>query len=159
MTYILSDIEKGSHMTYDKKNLVYRAGLIPYRITIDNNIEMLFMFPAHEEWGGGHVAQMAKGRIEPGETAKEAAIREAREEVGLFPSCIDGDVIELGVFLGRTTVFICKMKPDAVFGFPGEETGEVAWMTPEEFELVGRELHRTVVNVAVSTIRLLEGII
>jgi 8-oxo-dGTP pyrophosphatase MutT (NUDIX family) len=93
-------------MSLDRKP-IYRAGTIPY-IVDNNEILMMFMKPSNVEYGGDRF-QIAKGRIEDGEDTKTAALREAREELGMFLSNIVSTE-ELGVFMGRTTVYIAKMK-------------------------------------------------
>lgn len=136
---------------------VFRAGLIPY-IVEDGEIKMMFMKPTAEvaEWSTD-TFQIAKGKIEDGETAEGAAIREAHEELGLFR----GNVVlteEVGVFMGRTTVFISKVKNKDMFGLPSEETSDVTWMTEDEFLEHGRTLHAPVVQAAVRLIKKIEAI-
>jgi 8-oxo-dGTP pyrophosphatase MutT (NUDIX family) len=134
---------------------VYRAALVPYIIENDE-IKMMFMKPAADvaEWSGD-CFQLAKGKIENGETAVDAAIREAHEELGLFR----GNVIlteEVGVFMGRTTVFVSKVKDKDMFGLPSDETSDTTWMTESEFIELGRDLHKPVVQAAMRQIRRIE---
>lgn len=135
--------------------LVYRAGAIPYIIE-DGQIQMLFMRPSFHEFGT-FTYQIPKGKVEEDdENHLLAALRECREEVGLFL----GNVIrtdEVGVFMGRTTVFVTKIKNKDMFGLPSDETESVKWMTPEQFQLEGRDLHRPTVSAAVRLIKKLEG--
>jgi 8-oxo-dGTP pyrophosphatase MutT (NUDIX family) len=139
-------------MHYDKKP-IYRAGTIPY-VVEDGQILMMFMKPSNPEFGGSEF-QLAKGRIEEGEDTKTAALREAREELGMFLSNIVHSE-ELGVFMGRTTVYVAKMKDRAMFGEPSFETAETMWLTLEQFKHLGRDLHCAVVMAAEHRIRLLE---
>ena len=135
------------------KNLVYRAAMIPYIIE-HGKIQMLFMRPSDHEFGG-FTYQLAKGKVEEDESFLEAAKREAKEEVGLFI----GNVVkieELGIFMGRTTVFVAKVKNKDMFGEPSFETESVKWMNPEEFQEDGRELHRPVIQAAVRLIKKME---
>lgn len=140
----------------EKKQLVYRAGTIPY-IVENGQIQMLFMRPSDSEYGG-FTYQLAKGKVEEDDTSHlDAALREAKEEVGLFI----GNVIrteEVGVFMGRTTVFVTKVRNKNMFGEPSFETESVKWMTPEQFQLEGRELHRPVVQSCVRKIKKIEGL-
>lgn len=126
-----------------EKTLVYRAGLIPY--VIENNQPiMMFMIPSNAEYGGP-LPQISKGKVEDGETYLETALREAKEEIGLFI----GNVIlteEVGMFMGRTTVFITKVKDKTMFGEPSFETDSVVWLTLEQFLEGGRELHKPVIK-------------
>lgn len=125
---------------------IHRAGMVPYRINPHTSqIEMMFMIPSDTKYGGPD-PQIAKGRIDPGETAEQAAIREAREELGLYAGQIDGDVHEVGVFMGRTTIFTCKVPYDAMFALTDAETADTRWMTLSDFMLGGRELHRPVIQ-------------
>ena len=130
-------------MTNDKK--VYRAGTIPY-IVENGEVEMMFMRPSDAEYGGDKF-QLAKGKVEDGERTMDAALREAKEELGLFV----GNVVrteEVGVFMGRTTVYVAKIKDRIMFGEPAFETAETTWLTLDEFMEIGRELHRPVVQAA-----------
>jgi len=127
------------------KEKIYRAGVIPYYVE-ENEIKMMFMKPSNPKFGG-KCFQVAKGKQEDGESDKETAFREAGEELGLF----NGNVInkhDLGNFLGRTRIYLAEIEDPNMFGDPDSETGEVTWMTPDEFSGVGRELHRPVVKAA-----------
>lgn len=139
------------------KHLIYRAGTIPYIIE-NGQIQMLFMKPADPLYGGPEF-QIPKGKVEEDdESHYHAAIRESREEIGLF----FGNVIlteEVGVFMGRTTVFVTKVKDKDMFGLPSDETGDTRWMTPEQFEIEGRILHRPVVQACVRKIKRIEGML
>jgi 8-oxo-dGTP pyrophosphatase MutT (NUDIX family) len=134
---------------------VDRSGVIPY-IVEDGQIKMLFMRPSDPKFGGD-TFQIAKGKHEEGESALEAGLREAGEELGLFT----GNIIEahdLGTFLGRTTVHVAKIKDKDLFGDPCDETEEVRWMTVDEFDAVGRDLHKPVVRAAIRLIKEQENI-
>lgn len=101
--------------------------------------------------------QIAKGRVEDGEDNKTAALREAREELGLFIGNVSVTE-ELGQFMGRTAVYVAKVKDRALFGEPSFETSEVAWLTAEQFDQIGRDLHRPVVKAAYRKIVALENL-
>jgi 8-oxo-dGTP pyrophosphatase MutT (NUDIX family) len=135
------------------KKIIYRAGVIPY-IVEDGEVKMLFMRPSDGKYGGD-VFQLAKGKFEEGETAEEAGLREASEELGLFSGNVE-QLTELGVFMVRTTVFIAKIKDKDHFGEPHFETKEVKWMTAKEFQATGRDLHKPVIKAAVRKIEKLE---
>jgi 8-oxo-dGTP pyrophosphatase MutT (NUDIX family) len=127
------------------KKSVYRAGLIPF-IKEGENIYMMFMKPSAPKYGGD-TFQIAKGKKESGETLKETAIREANEELGLLRDNIK-QVEEVGIFMGRTSVFVGHIRDKNLFGDPGCETAKVQWMTLEEFMQMGRDLHKPVVKSA-----------
>jgi 8-oxo-dGTP pyrophosphatase MutT (NUDIX family) len=128
---------------------VSRSGVIPY-IVEDDQIKMLFMKPSDPKFGGSDF-QIAKGKHEEGEEALEAGLREASEELGLFK----GNVVEtqsLGTFMGRTSIYVARIKDKNLFGDPCSETAEVRWMTPDEFAAEGRDLHKPIVKAAVRLI-------
>ena len=68
-------------MVNDKKH-VFRAGTIPYVIE-GGVVKMMFMRPSGPMYGGDRF-QIAKGKVEDGECTMDAALREAKEELGLF---------------------------------------------------------------------------
>jgi 8-oxo-dGTP pyrophosphatase MutT (NUDIX family) len=138
-----------------EKHLVYRAGLIPYHIDQDGTIRMLFMRPSNYEFGT-FTYQLAKGKVEDeDETFYDAAMREAQEELGLFK----GNIIkteEVGTFMGRTTVFVSKVKNKDLFGCYSDETESTNWMTLEEFIDTGRPLHVPTIQAAYRHIQRME---
>lgn len=135
-----------------------RAAIIPWFVDKENGkVEMLFMRPSDPKYGGP-LFQIAKGRIDPGENAKEAAVREGGEELGLFAGNIE-KISYLGEFgYGRIATFLAKIKDKNLFGDPHYETGEVKWMTAEEFIATGRDFMKPMVRAASRRIiRLLGG--
>ena len=136
-----------------EKIYIYRAGVIPYVIENDK-IVMMFMKPSDPTYGGNQF-QVSKGHVEPGESSVEAAIREGEEELGLFKGNIL-NIVDLGVFLGRSTFFIARIADADMFGDTDKETAAVKWMTLEEFEKDGRQLHVPVVKAAVRKIMAIE---
>jgi 8-oxo-dGTP pyrophosphatase MutT (NUDIX family) len=136
---------------------VFRAGLIPIYIN-PTNIEqsiMMFMIPSDQTYGGSS-PQIAKGQIEQGEQADEAAMREAHEELGLNESNIY-QLIDCGTWLGRTHMFVALVySADANhFDTPHFETHSTMWLTMDEFKTQGRDIHIPVVeqlfNLIIST--------
>lgn len=134
--------------TYGQKK-IWRAGLVPYYINEVGQVEMLFMIPSDQTYGGS-APQIAKGRIEEGEDEKETAIREAKEELGLIQGNIDGEVDYLGVHLGRTHMYACRVYSKDLFGVYSFETESTQWMTEDEFRQEGRDIHRDVVHLVES---------
>lgn len=146
------------------KQKIFRAGIIPYIVNENNEIEMLFMKPAHTNFGAEldpitnqltMKYQLAKGRIEQNEDAREAAIREGCEETGLKVENIS-QVVHIGNFLGRTELFVAKCLSKTDFGEPDYETESTKWLTLTEFETEGRQLHQDLVHKAHQIIELNE---
>lgn len=127
------------------KILTYRAAIIPYYID-KKQLKFMFMKPTDPKYGGP-CAQLAKGRVEDNEDTLVAAIREGEEELGLKQENID-NLLPLGVFLGRTTVFLVRIKDPNNFGSFESETKETVWLTLEEFQKIGRDIHISVVEAA-----------
>lgn len=139
-----------------ERKIIYRAGIIPYFID-GSDIIMLFMKPSNVEFGGEKF-QIAKGKVDPEDkTHQDAALREGQEELGLFKGNIL-KIEEVGVFMGRTTIFTCKVKEKLLFGEPSYETSSTQWMTLEKFIEEGRELHVPVVKATYRKILSMEGI-
>ena len=128
---------------------LYRAGLIPF-IVENGTVKFLLMKPSDAKYGGEEF-QIAKGKIEKGESPEEAAIREAEEELGLVQSNIM-NMSYLGNYLGRTSVFIAEIKDKHLFGTTCFETADTIWMTLAEFDLVGRSLHLHILQDATRAI-------
>ena len=129
------------------KKKVYRAGIIPYYIDDDGDIQMLFMLPSDSKFGG-NCYQVAKGKREEGEDDEETAFREAKEELGLFKGNCK-NTHKLGNFLGRTMIYVVEIKDPDMFGDPHFETKSTKWMSPEDFQSNGRDLHKPIVRAAV----------
>lgn len=138
------------------KKPIFRAGIIPYIIDEKNTIKMMFMKPSDPKFGTDYF-QISKGHVEENESNETAALREGNEELGLFQGNI-AEMHNVGTFMGRTALYLAKIKDMAMFGDPCNETGEVAWLTPEEFYAVGRDLHKPVVMAAVRMIKEKENI-
>lgn len=132
-------------MILPERKLIYRAGTIPF-IFENGKLLMMFMRPSDTMFGGD-AWQLAKGKVEDDEDHQHAALREGKEELGLLL----GNIVrttEVGVFMGRTTVFVSEVRSRDMFGEPSDETDDTIWLTLDEFNMVGRELHRPVVRAA-----------
>ena len=130
---------------------VFRAGIIPYFINPDKTIKFMFMQPSDSKYGGSDW-QMAKGRVEGDDDNITTALREGGEELGLKESNIKL-IQELGLYLGRTTVYICEVKDKDDFGEFTYETGQVTWLTAKEFTEIGRDIHQSIVQDALVRIK------
>ncbi len=132
---------------------LFRAGIIPFTVNyFDGSIRYMFMKPSHPDFGGPDW-QIAKGRVENDDDNLTTAIREGQEELGLREDNII-DITELGMFLGRTVVFLAHVKNETDFDQFHWETGDVAWLSLEEFKQTGRKLHLPVLEEAELNIRL-----
>jgi 8-oxo-dGTP diphosphatase len=78
---------------------------------------------------GGYVWTFAKGRIDPGETAEQAALREVQEETGYRAEILKPIP---GYFLGTTgSTVMFLMRPLTQDALPSSsETSAVRWETP-----------------------------
>jgi 8-oxo-dGTP pyrophosphatase MutT (NUDIX family) len=135
--------------------IIFRAGIIPYFINGDS-IQYKFMKPSDPKFGGPDW-QIAKGRVEGDDDNLSTALREGAEELGLKESNIIS-VTELGVYMGRTCIFICEIKDIHDFNPFHFETGDVKWLTLNEYILNnGRALHLPIINDAERYIKSLIG--
>ena len=140
-------------MATEEKNQE-RGGVIPYYIDEDG-IKMMFMKPSDKKYGGENF-QIAKGKIEKGETPLEGAFREAKEELGLFGPNVE-HTNPLGRY-GKIHIFLAKIKDPTMFGDTTHETGAVIWWSPEEFQSQGRNWQKPIVKAAVRKIEKLENV-
>lgn len=125
---------------------IFRAGIIPYFID-GESVHFKFMKPSDPKFGGPDW-QIAKGRVEGDDDNLATALREGAEELGLKESNITS-ITELGVYLGRTCIFICEVKDASDFDPFHYETGAVVWFTLNEFiRSNGRELHLPIIQDA-----------
>jgi 8-oxo-dGTP diphosphatase len=85
--------------------------------------------PRHEDWS------LPKGKLDPGETWEQAAVREVEEETGLRARIVGQlDSVEYVDRRGRDkTVRWFRMEVDGERPFaPSAEVDELRWMTPAE---------------------------
>lgn len=97
-------------------------------IVIDTEGRVLLREPSSHF--GGYIWTFPKGRPEGGETPKETALRETREETGLIAEIVERIP---GSFFGGTTENIYfLMRPTGRAGEPDKETANLQWATPDE---------------------------
>jgi 8-oxo-dGTP pyrophosphatase MutT (NUDIX family) len=96
------------------------------------------MIPSDPAYGGTQ-PQIAKGRVDPGETPEISAIREGEEELGLRHSNIVGSPMlgwsgQLGGMQAKYTMMIyaVEVKDPKDFGQPHYETGWAGWIPAQE---------------------------
>lgn len=132
----------------------YSAGIIPFRINEDNIMEFFVGHPGGqtEEWD--NYWAFLKGGVEAGETWKQAALREFKEESGLpLDDVTDGMLIPLGMSQqNRHKVVIAfglhypNIDTDKCFSNMIEdgsapEVDRYSWKTYEELEKITHKMH------------------
>ena len=136
---------------------VNKAGVIPFIVQDDGTTLMMFMTPSDPKYGGPR-PQIAKGGIDAGENAQEAAIREGEEELGLNRSNIVTVHAVPPVSVTRLeasysmAIFAVQVKDQESFGTPHFETGGVHWLTLEQFAQRGRKNQQPLVASAAKII-------
>jgi len=99
--------------------------------------------PRYDDWS------FPKGKLDPGETWEQAALREVEEEIGLRCRLREElPATEYRVARGRKVVRYWLMEPESGEFSPNEEVDEVRWLSPDEaLELLSydhdRELARS----------------
>src|SRR5271167_3475822 len=113
---------------YEIATTFEKAGFIPY-VYEDDVPVFLFMVPSNAKFGGT-MPQIAKGRVDKGETVIEAAYRETKEELGLKMSNIKHSTVKL-LWKGRVegkkeafifSVYVCEVKDKKDFKKHDNET-------------------------------------
>lgn len=114
---------------------IYAAGAICWREEKGRLLVAVIHRARYNDWG------WPKGKVDPGETLPETAVREIKEETGLS--------IKLGVKLGEQNYKLSNGKDKVVHYWaakvtkpalkatkfkPSEEVAKVDWLTPEEAE-------------------------
>lgn len=137
-------------MRLNEVKKVVRTGLIPYYYDSNGTLRMYFMTPSDPKYGGPD-PQIAKGQIDKGENKKEAAIREAEEELGLVQDNIKSI---FKAFNGKPfNVYAALIDDPKNFTKPHFETGSTHWFTLDEFEKVGRDFQKSIVTHVVAKIK------
>jgi 8-oxo-dGTP pyrophosphatase MutT (NUDIX family) len=128
-----------------------RAGLIPYIIE-DGIVRMLFFIPSDPAYGGDKF-QIAKGRVDSVEEVQNAAIREASEELGLKKDNIKSiTLVSKEVISGMDNyeydfyLYVTEVFNKENFNTFCDETGEIGWLTMEEYEKKGRKTQLEIVR-------------
>lgn len=124
----------------------FRAGIVPYWIDPDDGtILYMFMKPSDGKYGGTDW-QIAKGRFDEGEyNAEEVAIREGSEELGLKRENIKS--VHYLDIIRKMYVYFCEVEDMEDFNPFHEETGDVCWLSYDEFLLFGRDIHQDIMEM------------
>ena len=133
-----------TEMNYEKRP---RAGMIPY--TRNQRGELIYrMMVASDPIYGGPKPMISKGKIEDGEEPLETALREAKEELGLYehnlkgePKKVADERVRLRSGTYHLTVYAVEINNRLDFGPWEEETAYTEWMTLAEFKEHGRKDH------------------
>jgi len=139
------------------KSIIRKAGFIPYYFDNFGKLRMMFVMSSDPTYGGSKW-MIAKGHIDGKETDLQAALREGNEECGVKQSNIK--FIKLGwkgLIKGYTessemTIYIGEVKDPVDFDKPGNEIKAVKWITPEEFNSIGRNSQKFIVEACVNKI-------
>ena len=130
-----------------------KAGIIPYYFDQQGNLYMKFMVPSNSAYGGT-AFQISKGRVDPGEDARTAAVREGKEESGLKSTNIK-TVQKLTTLtvtgLDATyelSIYVAEVKNPNDFAQPHYETGKTEWLTLQDFEIKGRKSQLAIIQLA-----------
>ena len=127
------------------------AGCIPFRHTPQGEVELLMVLNDAEDEGHW---EFPKGKLEEGESAKEAALRELEEETGLTGVLLDAEAIEIvfdcvvrGHEYHKTvTYYYCRVPDNAEVRLEEDELKLYAWLCPEE--IVERATYESMKSVA-----------
>jgi 8-oxo-dGTP diphosphatase len=100
--------------------------------------------PRYDDWS------FPKGKLDPGESWEQAALREVEEEIGL--RCRLGpelSPVEYAVSAGRKVVRYWVMEPESGAFAPNEEVDEVRWLSaPVAVGLLSYEHDRALLREA-----------
>ncbi len=107
---------------------VTAAGALPWRINKERLEVLLIHRPRYDDWS------WPKGKLDPGETVPECAIREVEEEIGLVaPLGIPLPPIHYRVPAGLKVVHYWAVDVDGATLVPdGKEVDSVMWCAPEK---------------------------
>lgn len=123
-----------------------RAGLIPFTRE-SGELKYLMMICSDPKFGGPR-PMISKGKIEEGEAAIDAAVREAEEELGFKQRNARGAI--LPIFEGRQelysgayhlSVYGVEIQDKYDFDKWCDETEYTLWMSLDEFKAKGRKDH------------------
>lgn len=137
-----------------------RAGLIPFLRGEDGELSYLMMVSSDPKFGGPR-PMISKGKIEPGESKEQAAIREAEEELGFKQRNARGRIRSIAdervtLYSGAydLAVFGVEIMDRYDFDKWCDETEYTLWMTLEDIRQNGRKDHVKYVELLEESVRL-----
>lgn len=96
--------------------MIYSAGIIPYRINAEGEMEFFVGHPGGNHWNSRNLWMFLKGQVEDNENWRTTAIREFQEETNLtLPEEVLNNLIPLGSVLQnshKTTIAFGLYYPD-----------------------------------------------
>lgn len=131
-----------------------RAGFIPY--FFEDGVPKFLFMTSSSAIHGSLLPSIAKGRVDDKETARQAGLREAEEELGLRKKNLINDTIKpvfVGTMRGRYesynfTVFMGEVKDKDDFGPHDSEVGSTHWLSVKEYAKHGLATHLPIVRKA-----------
>ena len=96
-------------------------------VVLDGDLMAVAHRPRYDDWS------FPKGKLDPGESWEEAALREVQEEIGL--RCTLGEELPSAAYdvaAGRKVVRYWRMAPESGAFEPNDEVDEVRWVSAEE---------------------------
>lgn len=137
-------------MLLNEVHNLQKSGFLPY-VMVDGELSFMFMVASDPNFGGDR-PMLSKGHVEDGEDIKEAALREAEEELGLIRSNV---ISSFKAWSGRLegmdaqytlTIYAGEIKDKHKFNTPHFETKETVWLSLQQFRERGRKSHIPIVK-------------
>ena len=153
--HFVMDGPDGTPRNYDRD--VLRAGEVVGLLPLDlarREVVLIrqFRLAGHLATGRGELVELVAGRVDPGETARDCAIRECHEEIGLSPARVVSlmTLLVAPAFADEVmTLFVADVDASEVPALAGEaEEGEVIRPFRVGFEAALALLDRGVLSFA-----------
>lgn len=129
--------------------------LVPY-MKWQDKLYFLCMRPSNSEFGG-YSYQFCKGRIDPGETSRQAALREGNEELGIYPELVKNVKYVNRVMNNTCDLYVCEYNAPSCPS-SNDETIHTAYLSEQEFMSIGRDWQKSICTMVVKFINEQEAI-